>query len=80
MKKLVIGNNVRKFRFLKDEMTQKDLAQKVGVSRQTIVAIEKGKYSPSLELCFKLALVFNKTVDEIFFVETMEGKVENEKL
>lgn len=79
MVKLLINNNVRTQRFLNNEMTQKDLAQKVGVSRQTIVAIEKGKYSPSLELCFKLALVFNKTVDEIFFVETI-GDKENENL
>lgn len=47
MKKLIIGNNVRKQRFLKDEMTQKDFAQAVSVSRQTIVAIEKGQYSPT---------------------------------
>lgn len=69
MKKLLINNNVRKLRFLNDEMTQKDLSAKVGVSRQTIVAIEKGQYSPSLELCFKLAIVFDKKVDEIFYVD-----------
>lgn len=73
MKKLGLGNNVRKLRFLKDEMTQKDLAAKVGVSRQTIVAIEKGQYSPTLELCFKLALVFEIPVDEVFFVESIDG-------
>jgi putative transcriptional regulator len=72
MKKLLINNNVRKLRFLNDEMTQKDLSVKVGVSRQTIVAIEKGQYSPTLELCFKLAIVFNKTIDEIFFIESEE--------
>lgn len=72
MKKLVINNNVRRLRFENDEMSQKDLAEKVGVSRQTIVAIEKGKYSPSLELCFKMAIAFNKKVDEIFFVEGKE--------
>ena len=69
MKKLLINNNVRKLRFLNDEMTQKDLSAKVAVSRQTIVAIEKGQYSPSLELCFKSAIVFNKTVDEIFYID-----------
>ncbi|MCF7930690.1 MAG: helix-turn-helix transcriptional regulator [Acholeplasmataceae bacterium] len=53
-------------------MTQKDLAKAVGVSRQTIVAIEKGQYSPTLELCFKIALVFNKSLDEVFYVETNE--------
>lgn len=74
MKKLTIGNNVRKQRFLKYEMTQKDLAQAVSVSRQTIVAIEKGQYSPTLELCFKLAIVFDTPVDQIFFVEEIDGK------
>ena len=70
MKKLLINNNVRKLRFLNDEMTQKDLSKEVGVSRQTIVAIEKGQYSPSLELCFKLAIAFDTTIDELFFVES----------
>ena len=70
MKKLLINNNVRKLRFLNDEMTQKDLSKKVGVSRQTIVAIEKGQYSPSLELCFKLAIVFERTIDELFFLDS----------
>ena len=69
MKKLLINNNVRKLRFFKDEMTQKELATQVGVSRQTIVAIEKGQYSPSLELCFKLSLVFEKPISEIFYIE-----------
>ena len=73
MKKLSIGNNVRKFRFLKDELTQKELAQEVGVSRQTIVAIEKGQYSPTLELCLKLSLVFDVSVDELFYVESVDG-------
>lgn len=73
MKKLIISNYVRKLRFLNDEMTQKDLALKVGVSRQTIVAIEKGQYSPTLELCFKLALVFNKSIDAIFYIESNKG-------
>ena len=72
MKKLVINNNVRKLRFLNDEITQKDLAVKVGVSRQTSVAIEKGQYSPTLELCFKLAIIFDKTIDEIFYIESDE--------
>ncbi len=73
MKKLGIGNNVRKFRFLKNEMTQKDLAQAVGVSRQTIVAIEKGQYSPTLELCLKLSLVFETKIDDIFYIESIDG-------
>jgi len=74
LKKLIIGNNVRKQRFLKNEMTQKDLAQAVNVSRQTIVAIEKGQYSPTLELCFKLSIVFETPVEEIFFVEAIDGE------
>lgn len=74
MEKLVINNNVRTLRFFNDEMTQKDLAKAVGVSRQTIVAIEKGQYSPTLELCFKLAHVFNKSIDEIFYVELEKTK------
>lgn len=68
MTKLIIENNVRTQRFLNGEMTQKDLARKVGVSRQTIVAIEKGQYSPSLELAFRLAMAFDTTVDELFQV------------
>lgn len=74
MAKLNIGNNVRKLRFLTEEMTQQELAKKVGVSRQTIVAIEKGSYSPTLELAFKLATVFKKPVDEVFFVEKKDAE------
>ena len=68
-KKLIIGNNVRALRFHHDEMTQKDLAAKVGVSRQTIVAIEKGQYSPSLELAFKLSIAFRIPLNEVFHIE-----------
>ena len=50
-----IGNNIRKLRFLRDEMTQQDLAEKVGVTRQTIIAMEQDKYSPSLDLAFRIA-------------------------
>lgn len=64
-----IQNDIRKLRFLTDEMTQQDLADKVGVSRQTIVAIEKGKYSPSLELAFKIARVFNSPLEDVFSYE-----------
>jgi putative transcriptional regulator len=58
MGNFLISNNVRKLRFNHDEMTQQQLAEKAGVTRQTIVAIEKEKYSPSLELAFRIALVF----------------------
>ena len=65
----VIRNNVRKLRFYHDEMTQQHLAEKVGVTRQTIVAIEKGKYSPSLDLAFRLARAFDVPLEEVFFLE-----------
>ncbi|HGG05576.1 MAG TPA: transcriptional regulator [Aliiroseovarius sp.] len=61
-----IENNIRRLRFDADEMTQAALAEKVGVTRQTIVAIEKAKYAPSLELAFQIAHVFNKPLSEVF--------------
>jgi putative transcriptional regulator len=61
-----ITNNIRRLRFDHDEMTQKALADLVGVSRQTIVAIEKGKYSPSLEVAFKIAEIFSVTISDVF--------------
>lgn len=69
MGKFLIGNNIRKLRFEHDEMTQQQLANQVGVTRQTIVAIEKGNYSPSLELAFRIALTFNVPLEEVFFIE-----------
>jgi len=69
MAKSNVNNYIRKLRFEKDELTQAELAKLVGVSRQTIVAIEKGQYSPSLELAFKLAKVFAKSIEEIFYLE-----------
>jgi putative transcriptional regulator len=67
--KHVINNNIRRLRFDHGEMTQQELAEKVGVTRQTIVAIEKGNYSPSLELAFRIALVFGVPLEEVFFLE-----------
>lgn len=64
-----IKNKVRECRFFADEMTQQDLAELVGVTRQTIMAIEKGKYSPSLEVAFKIALVFNTSLEAVFSYE-----------
>lgn len=61
-----ISNRVRELRFHASEMTQAQLAEKVGVTRQTIVAIEKQSYSPSLELAFKLARAFGVGVEEVF--------------
>lgn len=69
MGKLPIDNNIRKLRFNRNEMTQQQLADQVGVTRQTIVAIEKGKYTPSLELAFRIALAFETTLEEVFFLE-----------
>lgn len=66
MGKTKITNTIRRLRFDADEMTQKDLADRVGVTRQTIVAIEKAKYSPSLELAFNIAHVFGKPLEEVF--------------
>ena len=62
----VITNTLRHLRFFNDEMTQQELAKAIGVSRQTVVAIEKGKYSPSLEVAFKIADVFGVTVADVF--------------
>lgn len=64
--KLKITNNIRKHRFFANEMTQLELAEKAGVSRQTIVALEAGKYSPSLELAFRIANVFKVPIGEMF--------------
>ncbi|MBD3584608.1 helix-turn-helix transcriptional regulator [Salinimonas sp. HHU 13199] len=61
-----IANKIRTLRFMADEMTQQALAERVGVTRQTIMAIEKGKYSPSLEVAFKIARVFGKPLEEVF--------------
>ena len=66
MGKTRISNNIRKLRFFHDEMTQKELAKKAGVTRQTIIAMEQGKYSPSLELAFRIAHVFDVPLDEVF--------------
>jgi putative transcriptional regulator len=63
----VITNNIRKLRFEHNEMTQQKLADAVSVSRQTIVAIEKGKYSPSLEVAFKISNVFEHQINQVFF-------------
>ncbi|HET9905260.1 MAG TPA: helix-turn-helix transcriptional regulator [Anaerolineales bacterium] len=69
MEKRRINNNIRKLRFFQNEMTQQELAQKVGVTRQTIIAMEQGKYSPSLELAFRIALVFGVPLEEVFTYE-----------
>ncbi|MFO7636395.1 MAG: helix-turn-helix transcriptional regulator [Clostridia bacterium] len=70
----MITNNIRKLRFHHGEMTQQELAKKTGVSRQTIVAIENGKYFPSLELAFCIASVFGTRLEEVFSYEKTEEK------
>ena len=64
--KLVITNNIRRLRFFADEMTQVELAEKADASRQTIMALEAGKYLPSLELAFKIANAFRVPIGEVF--------------
>lgn len=66
MTSLPIKNQIRRFRFENGEMTQKELASQVGVTRQTIVAIENAKYSPTLELAFKIVEVFGVNIDDVF--------------
>ena len=61
-----VSNNLRRLRFEFKEMTQQQLAEQVGVTRQTIIAIEGEKYSPSLELAFRIAAAFGKPLEEVF--------------
>lgn len=63
-----LGNNIKRCRFDNDDMSQEALAREIGVSRQTIISIEKSKYVPSTLLAFKIARFFNKSVEEIFYV------------
>lgn len=69
MGKDAISNQIRTLRLQHNEMTQQQLADQAGVTRQTIVAIEKGNYSPSLELAFRIARVFGKSIEEVFQYE-----------
>jgi putative transcriptional regulator len=68
-----VTNDIRRLRFANGEMTQADLAERVGVTRQTIIAIEQGRYSPSLEMAFQIAQVFNVPLDEVFQYQVREG-------
>lgn len=65
-----VSNRIRTLRFSTGEMTQAELADRVGVTRQTIIAIEKGRYSPSLEMAFQIARVFGVGLDDVFSYET----------
>ena len=71
-KKIKITNNIRRLRFFAGEMTQQQLAEKTGASRQTIIAIEAGKYSPSLELAFRIADAFGVPIGEVFECQAEE--------
>lgn len=66
MAKPHITNQVRTLRFMAGEMTQAELGEKIGMTRQTIAAIEAGKYSPSLEAAFRIAQVFEKPLEDVF--------------
>lgn len=69
-----IRNNIRKLRFNNGEMTQEQLAKKAGVTRQTIIAIESGKYAPSLELAFRIALAFGEPLENVFSYTAAEDE------
>ena len=71
-KKYEIRNNIRKLRFFANEMTQQELAEKALASRQTIIAIEAGKYTPSLELAFRIAVAFGVEIGEVFECEVKD--------
>ncbi len=66
LEKKTLSNSIRTLRFMSGEMTQQQLADKVGVTRQTIVAIEQNKYAPSLEVAFRIADVFAKGLEDVF--------------
>ena len=69
MGKTEVVNQIRRLRFEHDEMTQQRLADAAGVTRQTIIAIESGKYAPSLPLAFRIAKIFSMRIDEVFQYE-----------
>lgn len=61
-----VTNRIRALRFAHDEMTQAELADRIGVTRQTVIAIEQGRYSPTLEMAFRIAHVFRVKLDDVF--------------
>jgi putative transcriptional regulator len=69
-----LTNKIRRLRFDNHEMTQQQLADKAGVTRQTIIAIEQGKYAPSLPLAFKIARAFGVGIDDVFEFEGSDNK------
>ena len=69
MENIKISNQIRKLRFMNGEMSQQELAEQAGCTRQTIIAIEQGRYNPSLGLAFKIAKAFGKSIEEVFSYE-----------
>jgi putative transcriptional regulator len=69
-----VTNEIRSLRFVHGEMTQADLADRIGVTRQTVIAIEQGRYSPSLEMAFRIARVFGVPIDDVFQYSDDEGE------
>ncbi|MCY0925414.1 helix-turn-helix transcriptional regulator [Streptomyces sp. H27-H1] len=74
MKPTGITNRIRTLRFERAEMTQAELAERIGVTRQTVIAIEKGRYSPSLETAFRIARVFAVPLEQVFQYGDEEGE------
>ena len=68
-----VTNEIRRLRFANAEMTQAELADRIGVTRQTIIAIEQGRYSPTLEMAFQIARVFAVPLDEVFGYSDADG-------
>ena len=73
MKPTRVTNALRALRFRADEMTQAELARRLGVTRQTVIAIEQGRYSPSLEMAFQIAGVFGVPLDDVFQYPDEQG-------
>ena len=74
MSRAHICNNIRRLRFNASEMTQQELAEKIGVTRQTVIAIEGDKYSPSLEVAFRIARVFGVPLEDVFQYDGSDDK------
>ena len=74
-----VTNEIRALRFRNGEMTQAELAQRLGVTRQTVIAIEQGRYSPSLEMAFQIARVFGVPLDAVFQYPQNETTAQNEE-
>jgi putative transcriptional regulator len=74
VKPTLVTNSIRSLRFANGEMTQAELADRVGVTRQTIIAIEQGKYSPTLEMAFRIARAFGVSLNDAFHYPDVEEK------